>query len=202
MDVAFPNGDEDKFSEMAIKFGSKLMFVYEDPDRIRSDCSGVVLGKSNKTGKAELVFSRNPSREEFNRNIDVAFSFETSKKSDFLHHRNSGLNHILAKLLSEKDTIVAFSFNDVLNDRHGTVLGRMRQNVKLCRKAKVKMIVASFAKSPYELKSEIDLKSFASSIGMNTKEIKESFSVIEGRILRNRKKKAGKLPAEGVEILD
>ncbi len=141
-----------------------------------------------------------PKREELKKNIDIVYGFEESNRKDFIHHRNSGMNHVLAKILHEKDIIVAFSFNSFLSGKD--VIGRMRQNVKLCRKYKVKMVFASFATSPYEMRSLEDLKSFARVIGMNSSEIKRSSSILKDRIERNRKKRAGKLPVDGVEVLD
>ena len=50
----------------------------------------------------------------------------------------------------------------------------MMQNVKLCRKYKVKMLINSFAKNEYELRSRDALKSFGLVIGMNSREVIEA----------------------------
>ncbi len=54
------------------------------------------------------------------------------------------------------------------------ILRRMMQNVKLCRKYKVKMLINSFAKNEYELRSRDALKSFGLVIGMNSREVIEA----------------------------
>ncbi len=173
MDIVFLNNNEKEFQEIASKLDLKL---YSEGD---------------------LTILKKPVREELNRNVDIIYGMEEDKKKDFIHHRNSGLNHILAKILFEKDIAVGFSFSLFL--KYGaTILGRMKQNVKLCKKYKVKMFVASFTSDPYELRSEEDMKVFAKTIGMTGKENK----VVEDKIIYNKKKKEGKIPADGVEILD
>jgi hypothetical protein len=200
MDIIFANGNEDKFIEIAKKLSTpKILFVGSSSKDV--EFKGSLLGSKSKIGAVDIVLAYNPSRENFGKGIDIAFGFEEQKRSDFLHHRNSGLNQILVSILKEKDIIVAFSFSSALNDRHGTVLGRMKQNVRLCRKAKVPMVVASFASRPYELRSLNDLKSFASAIGMTASEIKRSFLILEERIVRNRKKRKGLIIADGAEIV-
>src|SRR3989344_7084905 len=134
------------------------------------------------------------------KNIDILVSPEKNRKEDFLHHRNSGLNHILCNLAKKNKIAIAFSFNEVLKTNginRAKIIGRMRQNVKLCRKYKVEMIIASFATNKYEMRSLNDLKSFGAVIGMNPREIKRAFEVVKD-ILRIKKEYV----AEGIRILE
>lgn len=147
----------------------------------------------------EIKVVKNPKREELSRNIDVAYGFEESSKRDFIHHRNSGLNQVLAKIFAEKDIIIGFSFSSVL--KNPLIIGRMRQNVRLCRKYGVKMVFGSFASDSFEVRSFVDLESFARTIGMNGKEIKNSSKILKDRLEFNEKKKKGKIVSKGVEIL-
>jgi len=89
---------------------------------------------------------------------DVIFSFEGSIKKDFIHQRASGLNHILCKSAKDNGVMIGFSLSSILNaeDKH-KILGRMMQNMWLCRKYKVKMIIASFAQDPFGMRSPHDL---------------------------------------------
>jgi hypothetical protein len=130
---------------------------------------------------------------------DFVYGLELSQRKDFLHQRNSGLNHILAKQLHEKDIIVCFGLSYALD---GTILGRMRQNVKLCRKYKVKMIYASLASDEYGLRSEHDLQYFAKAIGFNSLEIKNKDKIIKDKLIYCKKKKEGKIISKGVEMVD
>lgn len=134
-----------------------------------------------------------------NRKVDVLLSPEISAKKDFLHHRNSGLNHILCKIAKKNKVAIGINFNDILNlnpvDR-GLRIGRIMQNIRLCRKYKVNIIAGTYARNEYELRNLTDLVSFLESIGSTTKEAKDSFRNILG-IMENNKG----FIAEGLKII-
>lgn len=128
-----------------------------------------------------------------NRKVDILLSPEKGRKEDYIHQRNSGLNHILAKIASKNKIAIGINFSDILkanNEERAKLIGRIKQNIKLCRKYKVKMIIATFASNKYELRSVKDLENFALVLGMNTKEAKESLTNY-GLILKERDFKEG-----------
>tara|TARA_Y100000310_G_scaffold345665_1_gene467969 strand:- start:25741 stop:26310 length:570 start_codon:yes stop_codon:yes gene_type:complete len=134
------------------------------------------------------------------KNVDILLSPEKDRKEDFLHHRNSGLNHILCKIAHKNKIAIGFSFNEILKSKEierAKILGRMKQNIKLCRKYKVNMVVGSFANNKYEMRSLNDLKSFSRVLGMNTLEVKKAFSLIKD-VFKN---KQGYI-SEGIKVLD
>jgi len=111
----------------------------------------------------------------------IIFGLETIAARDSMHHRNSGLNHVLCKLANKNNIMIGFSFSDILNTNGITrsqILGRIMQNIRLCRKYKVKTIVASFAENPYELRPYHDLKSVFICLGMHPEEAKNSLENI------------------------
>lgn len=135
-----------------------------------------------------------------NKKVDILTGAEKSKKSDFLHYRNSGLNQVLCKLANKNNIAIAFNFNDVLiakGTERARIMGRMMQNARLCRKYNVKMIIASFASNKFELKNANDLISFGTVIGMTPKEAKESLMNIE-LLMADKKSRVH----EGVKIVD
>lgn len=102
------------------------------------------------------------------RKVRVLINVENSSHKDFMHARNSGLNQVLCKILKERNIIVGFSFDSVYNKdgmERAILLGRMMQNVNLCRKFKVKMAVVDFLGN-----KEKDLNSFGVCIGLSTRE--------------------------------
>jgi len=102
-----------------------------------------------------------------NKDVDILVNPSLGIKKDSLHYRNSGLNHILCNIAKRNNIQIGFSFNEVLNSNNrGLILGRMMQNVRLCRKFKVKMLIASFARNEHELRSHDTLKAFGLVIGM------------------------------------
>ena len=73
------------------------------------------------------------------------------------------------------------------------------QNVKLCQKYKLDVVVASFARNPSEMRSVHELKAFCSILGMHQKMMKESVNNLHKRILINRKKSAKEYKLPDIE---
>ena len=104
------------------------------------------------------------------RKVKMIINLEGGKRKDFMHSRNSGLNQVLCKIFKEKGITVGFNF-DMVYEARGmekvNVLGRMMQNVVLCRKYKVNTAVINFSE-----RDEKDLNSFGACIGLIPKEFK------------------------------
>lgn len=185
IDIAFPFRNEKKFVERAKAMNcSGIIFVYEKDikknlETVKSLNSkdfkvySAIIGKVSK--KYDFVFSKGSRKDFENKKTSVVFALETGSGKDKHHYRSSGLNQVLCGLAKEKNILIAFSFNSVLKAKDkGLVIGRMMQNVKMCKKYCVKMAIASFAQKPEELRHWKDLVSFGIVIGMNAKEAKET----------------------------
>ncbi len=110
---------------------------------------------------------------------DIVYNLELSAGRDFAKARNSGLDKPTCQFARENNVIVAFSFANVLNAANQQqLIGRIIQNVKLCRKYKAKTAIASFAAEPYGMRSPHDLKSFLLSFGMDTSSAKKSMEAV------------------------
>lgn len=198
-DRVFPKNNEAGFIAMASTLGyKKLCFVYDNLEIIKK-----LKSKKEKTKtkeKPEILYaaltdfkqlqkakqaadiiliesSENDRKLLENTDKLTIFNLEQTRKKDFMHQRASGLNHVMAKLAYRNDISIAFNFNSILNSekkQRAELIGRISQNIKLCRKYKTKTIIASFAKTPYEMRSPYDLISFFSNIGMHPKEAKDS----------------------------
>ena len=178
-DIVFPSGNEEEFVEMGFKLGfERLIFVYESMSKIKEvksdfkiDC-GVLVSEKNKKNlvkKINKIKQRDhlvmvkAGDEKFNRFVlertraDMIYGLELGKKRDAMHYRRSGLDQVLCKLAKTKKKIVVFSLKGISDP---VVLGRVMQNVKLCRKYGVKFILGSFASKAREMKSEHDLSLF------------------------------------------
>jgi RNase P/RNase MRP subunit p30 len=190
MDIIIPHGNEEEFMIIARKLGySSLLFLYDLDSyaynkaklNLNSKKFEVHMGflsdfkvtrKKDKLFSGKRIFSvvksSKKDREVIeSKKADMIFSFEETSKRDFLHHKASGLNHILCKLARENDVIIGFSINSLLGANNPElILGRLVQNVKLCTKYKVKNVVASFAESPYEMRSVHDIRSLFRALGL------------------------------------
>ncbi len=121
------------------------------------------------------------------RKIDFVYNLEKNAKNDKMNRRASGLNQVYCKIMHDKGVAVAFNFNLVLNaEDEGLILGRMMQNVKFCRKYKVRMIIASFANNPYEQRAADDLTAFGRSIGMTGKEANDALNFSKEAFIQHR----------------
>ncbi|MBW3019482.1 hypothetical protein KY329_04850 [Candidatus Woesearchaeota archaeon] len=190
IDVVFPDGNEQEFIRIAKRLGYKsLIFVYEDKKKIGKISSDflfkqAVLCAPNKVRDMKLLaFCKGSARarEAIERSASMIFGMEDEQK-DSLHYRRSGLNQVLCKLAKSKDVAIGFDFNSVLMSRRkarAVIIGRMMQNIVLCRKYKLKMLIASFAKTPYQMRSPSDLRAFFHVLGMQQGEAKQAFGVFK-----------------------
>src|SRR3989344_1223899 len=76
--------------------------------------------------------------------INILLNPENNKNRDFMHARNSGLNQILCRLANKNNKPIGINFNSLLEMNEIEriyALGRIMQNIKLCRKYKVKVSI-------------------------------------------------------------
>lgn len=171
-----------KIKELGKKLGFDDVFFMSDLILIKKDDAKELqkqLAKAKTTRKSIFVLGSNDiiNRIALERKVDVLLSPEYARKKDFMHYRNSGLNHVLCKIAAKNNVAIGINFNDILKTKEkdkALLIGRIMQNVRLCRKYKVKMILASFAAKADEMVNAYDLRSFANAIGMSPQQAKES----------------------------
>jgi hypothetical protein len=169
-DIVIPNGNEQAFIEMAKRLGYRqLIFLYRQPKDISSDFPVQVARLGIKRGVHKcFALAKENSRDLFeSREAFCIFGLEKRSRADFIHHRNSGLNQVLCRLAKERGIRIGFSFSTYLHGRRRDILGRMMQNARLCRKYGLETIAASFATSPYDMRSPADMESFSRIVGIN-----------------------------------
>ncbi|MDP2750732.1 MAG: hypothetical protein Q8O89_07930 [Nanoarchaeota archaeon] len=179
-DYVIPNGNEREFIENAEKLNIKeLMFLYpltkfdatnlemlQNGTKIRL-LKAVIADKKDMHVAKRKAFDAVRALEE-NRAIleqgpDLMFGFEEASKKDYLHHRGSGFNQVLAKIAHDKKVSIGLSFSSLIRAdsvSRAQIIGRMNQNKMLFRKYKVKFFVASFAERPEEMRAAEELKAF------------------------------------------
>jgi ribonuclease P/MRP protein subunit RPP1 len=197
IDIVFPEKNEQEFFEMAKKLGySGLVLVYPSVAAAKSapkapaglQVKTAVLAEPKKAfdlrSKGILTFVQcsEMDRQVLERgSADVLFNAESTQPKDYMHQRGSGLNHVMCGLAQKKNVAVGFSFSAVLDakaSQRSRLIGRIAQNIVLCRKYNVKTVIASFAKDPWKMRSPHDLASFFTVIGMHPAESKKALSGI------------------------
>lgn len=157
--------------------------VKREADKI-INAHGKELGFSDVLDKKKIRIKEGGSEEQ-NRNsvedksVDVLMNPELNSPYDKIHYRKSGLNQILAKIAKENDVAIGFGFSCLLNTtpvKRAMIIGRMKQNVRICRKAGTKMLVCSYANDLKELRGAKDLMAFARVIGMTGGEAKKALN--------------------------
>jgi len=202
-DVVFCKEKErnEEFEEQGKELGfSKIYFIepFKDVKPLKPAADAVLISAENvqqlhnyimKARDKWPVIAVACSTDEINRaaveskHVNLLLSPEATRQKDFPDWRNSGLNHVLCRLAAENRIAIGINFSDIIkiygNDLQQKIklaerLGRIMQNIRLCRKFKTKMLLASFASSPEEMKSASDMRSFAQAIGMTPGQAKES----------------------------
>ena len=89
-----------------------------------------------------------------------------SKRKDFQKQRNSGFNHVLAKIAKKNNVTIGINLDEIINSKgksKAEILARIKQNIKICNKNKLKM---KFIRTQY--RNIYDLKALGLILGMPT----------------------------------
>jgi len=87
-------------------------------------------------------------------------------RKDKVKQRSSGFNQVLSKLAKKKNVTIGINLDEILKageEEKAEMLARVRQNVKLCNKKKLKMGFIS-----KEERNQYDLKALGLVLGMPT----------------------------------
>ena len=87
-----------------------------------------------------------------------------SLRKDYMKQRNSGFNQVMARVASKKGIFVGIDLDELIKSKEKEkILSRLKQNIFLCNKYKIKMKMISSQKQDV-----YSLKSLGSSLGMPT----------------------------------
>jgi len=130
--------------------------------------------KIKENSGKEIIFSSD--NDELNRKIlekekiDILL-LNLSGRKDKMKQRNSGFNHILARIAKKKNVLLGINLDEVFSSNlkeKAEILARIRQNIKLCNKNKLNMVFVSEKK-----RNKNNLKSLGLLLGMPTRMTKE-----------------------------
>jgi RNase P/RNase MRP subunit p30 len=131
--------------------------------------------KINENKGKSIIFSSDD--DELNRKILEKESItilllNQKNKKDFQKQRNSGLNGVLAKIAKKKNILIGINLDELINSdekEKSEIIARIKQNIRLCNKNKVKMKIVSKSNK----RNNIDLEALGLVLGMPTWMIKE-----------------------------
>lgn len=126
--------------------------------------------KKIRENKGEIVFTSED--DELNRKIlekekiNILLISQKSRK-DFAKQRNSGLNQVMAKAAKKSKVTIGINLDELIElkgKQKAEVIARIKQNVKLCNKNKVKMKFIGFKQK----RDSHSLRALGSVLGMPT----------------------------------
>jgi RNase P/RNase MRP subunit p30 len=130
---------------------------------------------ASKSGEKVVVLAKD---DDFNRKIfehkkvDVLVDVEGGHKRDRMKQRDSGLNQVLCKLAKGNGIFIGVDLRHLNNGSDfdkSQYLSRLIQNVRLCKKYKVPMVLVNIDKG------KKDLNGLLLTLGMNTSMAKFAF---------------------------
>ncbi len=138
-----------------------LLIITEKKDALRK-----IIEAAKRKKKRIIVrgFSDEINRLALERGCAL-LSPEFSRRKDFMHYRNSGLNHVLCKIAKEKKTFIATDYSEIklkfLKNKKEAALhiSRVMQNYRLCKKYGVPFKILDFS-----LSQEKEIRNFAKEI--------------------------------------
>jgi len=138
-----------------------------------------------------------------NTKVDFLINPQSSKKKskiDFIHHFNSGLNHILCRYAKEKEIDFIYTINNISNRSNLKEIGRINQNIKFNRKYKNKIYINFLIKNQNQIKTQIELNSIYSIFEISNEQKKQSFNILKEKIQKNKLKNSSKYISNGIYI--
>jgi len=103
--------------------------------------------------------------------IDVLL-INLENRRDFQKQRNSGFNQVIANLAKEKAVTIGINLDEIIeSQRKAELLARLKQNIKICNKKKLKM--KFIAQKEQNKRDKYDLTSLGLTLGMPTSMTKD-----------------------------
>ncbi len=137
----------------------------------------------DKLRKQKVIIAIQGHNNVFNRRVletmkvDYLISPEKTLKKDNLKQRDSGINHVTAKIAQKNNISLVFDLNEIKNlppKERSIRLSRIIQNIKICQKVKCQIKIVSLAKDKTQLINKKDRQIFLSTLGATSSQVKNS----------------------------
>ena len=166
---------------------SVYLKVIKDKDDIFDSCEGYLIDTSEKEARKIIASLKDKAfsgktaliggDDAFNRRaietlkIDYLVSPEKKVGRSSLKQRDSGINHVVAKLAKEKGVSFVIDFSELSRldaKRKIERIERIIQNVKICRKVNCDIKIASLASNKKNIADKKGREAFGISVGMSS----------------------------------
>lgn len=130
------------------------------------------------------------------RNVDIL-------SQPYRNRRDSGMNHVLARLASENDVAIEINLSSFLKTslryRH-RIISQFRHIMDLKRKYGFSVIITSGARSEYDLRNPLDIFALSNCFGMTKNESFEALSTIPQHLI-DKNDQRGNFVVDGVRTV-
>jgi len=136
-------------------------------------------------------------------NIDFLLDPQNSidkVKFDFIHHFNSGVNHILCREMEKKGIGFMFSLNNITNKYFVKEMGRINQNLSFSRKFNIKSSLNFIIDNENQIKTKNQLDSIYSLFDISNDQKVEFKNILTNKILKNCEKKSQNYILDGINL--
>ena len=126
-------------------------------------------------------------------------------KFDFIHHFNSGLNHILSKMAQNKQIGFIFSLNFTQTSNKLIIakeIGRIDQNIKFARKYKIPIYLNFIIQNQNQIKTQQQIQEISKIFTISTQQINQITTILEQKIKKNKEKKSKNYISENIKIIE
>ena len=109
--------------------------------------------------------------------INYLIDIEKESKKDTLKQRDSGLNHVTAKIAKKNGISIIINQNKIKDTQpkeRAIQLSRIIQNLKICRRAKCHIKIVSLAKSKNQLITPKERQTFLYTLGASSEQVRDS----------------------------
>lgn len=155
-------GDEQPFIDAAIALQyTELIFIYHRKTQKKPVSDKIIIKSAliEKKGNDEYI-SLGTSLSSISKNTTMLVNNEFDAEKDFVHQRRSGLNHVWVKECKKKNIVILFNLSELRKhpvQQMSTIIGRMKQNAKLCKKYGVEFSLVSFGENVSDLRDAKDV---------------------------------------------
>lgn len=175
LDLVFPEENERELMLMAKRLGfQRLLLCYRFKDPLLKERKArlpkdpaletvfcVLVQSQAQVDQARSVTPEIVARGEpwafEDKRIRYVIDFESGKRQDFIHHRNSGLNQVFIANAMRTGATLLVNARQLFGDRPEAVLGRMMQNNEFFRKYRPSVVAVSGAADPLQMRAPRDL---------------------------------------------
>ncbi|MFA5405893.1 MAG: RNase P subunit p30 family protein [Candidatus Nanoarchaeia archaeon] len=109
---------------------------------------------------------------------------------DYFHHRWTLIDNVAAKIMSHNKVCLLFTFNELRStngQKRALVWGRMKQEIMICVKKKVPIIISSGAEKEADLACAQSLLAMGELLGLKPDESKKALNYAQEKIISRDK---------------